>query len=327
MDQLRDRVDALEHQLQTLHQQTRTLARRLRWWRGLAGGLLVLAVLTWALPAGTAQEDPRGGQKGLAQRVAALEDLLKHFSREGNEVFITGANLHIVNGLGATDTVNGVGNLIVGYNEPTGGPQNGSHNVIVGRFHEFSSYGGLVVGEVNSILGPFSSVTGGFLNRAAGIHSSISGGGFNAAGGDSSSIQGGSNNNTRGNLSSITGGSGNITFGLATWIGAGVSNIAGQDEVIEGGIVVGGIGNQAIGNRSAILGGVGNRTVEQDTIVIGGERNVAEGFGSVVSGGVANTALGIHSTISGGRDVVQDATDGWAAGSIGAEVSGSFRSP
>jgi hypothetical protein len=36
-----------------------TVTRRLRWWRGLVGGLLVLAVLTWALPAVTAQEVPR----------------------------------------------------------------------------------------------------------------------------------------------------------------------------------------------------------------------------------------------------------------------------
>jgi hypothetical protein len=83
MDQLHTRLNALEQQL-------RTVNRRLRWWRGLAGGLVALAVLTWTLPFGSAQEGARGGEKGLAQRVAALEDLLKHFSREGNEVFITG---------------------------------------------------------------------------------------------------------------------------------------------------------------------------------------------------------------------------------------------
>jgi hypothetical protein len=83
-------------------------------------------VLTWALPSGTAQEETsKGGRRGLAQRVVALEKLLKHFSREGNEIFITGANLHIVNGLGRTDCgegvgapipdgLNGLGNLIVG---------------------------------------------------------------------------------------------------------------------------------------------------------------------------------------------------------------------
>jgi hypothetical protein len=51
-----------------------------------------VAVLTWALPAVIAQEeDAERGQRGLAQRVAALEQLLTHFSREGKEIFITGA--------------------------------------------------------------------------------------------------------------------------------------------------------------------------------------------------------------------------------------------
>jgi hypothetical protein len=47
MDPLLTRLDALEAQLQTLQQYTHTTARRLRWWRGLACGLLALALLTW----------------------------------------------------------------------------------------------------------------------------------------------------------------------------------------------------------------------------------------------------------------------------------------
>jgi hypothetical protein len=47
-------MDHLHERLERLAQQTHTVARQLRWWRGLAGGLLVLAVLTWALPSGTA---------------------------------------------------------------------------------------------------------------------------------------------------------------------------------------------------------------------------------------------------------------------------------
>jgi hypothetical protein len=85
MDHLQTRLEALELQMHTVN-------RRLRWWRGLAAGAVVLAVLTWALPSGTAQEEAQErGQWRLAHRVAALEKLLKHFSREGNEVFITGA--------------------------------------------------------------------------------------------------------------------------------------------------------------------------------------------------------------------------------------------
>jgi hypothetical protein len=85
MDQQSERLDALEQQMHSVN-------RRLRWWRGLACGAVVLAVLTWALPAVIAQEEDakEKSQKRLAQRVAALEKLLKHFSREGKEIFITG---------------------------------------------------------------------------------------------------------------------------------------------------------------------------------------------------------------------------------------------
>ena len=84
-------MDHLQTRLEALQQQMRTVNRRLRWWRALAGGLLVLAVFTWVLPLSSAQEEEakEQGQKGIAQRVAALEKLLKHFSREGDEVFIT----------------------------------------------------------------------------------------------------------------------------------------------------------------------------------------------------------------------------------------------
>jgi hypothetical protein len=174
MDQLHTRLDALEQQMHTVN-------HRLRWWRGLACGAVVLAVLTWALPAVIAQEEDAKGKepKGLAQRVAALEQLLKHFSRRGDEVFITRANLHIRNGLGQTgceteeepipDCPNGLGKLIVGYNESRVGTcddpsdpfcrdiRTGSHNVVVGSGHNFSSVVGLVVGAGKTISGGVGS--------------------------------------------------------------------------------------------------------------------------------------------------------------------------
>jgi hypothetical protein len=57
-------MDRMHERLEALEQRTHTVARQLRWWRGLAGGLLVLAVLTWALPLSTAQEDPTKWPKG-----------------------------------------------------------------------------------------------------------------------------------------------------------------------------------------------------------------------------------------------------------------------
>jgi hypothetical protein len=145
MDPRHPRVDALERQIHALHQRSRAAEPQLRWWQGLACGLLVGALLTWALPSSTAQEDARGGPQGLADRVAALETLLTPFSRVDHEVVITGANLRLVNGLGRTactdtddegesilDCPNGLGNLIVGYNERRefgANMRTGSHNV------------------------------------------------------------------------------------------------------------------------------------------------------------------------------------------------------
>ena len=60
-------MDLLQQRLEALEQRTHTLARQLRWWRGLACGLLGLAVLTWALPTGTAQEQSTAGSRSLAR--------------------------------------------------------------------------------------------------------------------------------------------------------------------------------------------------------------------------------------------------------------------
>jgi hypothetical protein len=223
MDQLQTRLDALEQQMSTV-------TRRLRWWRGLAGGLLVLAVFTWALPAGTAPEAQK--KKKLEERVAALEDLLQPFSRDGNEVFITGANLHIVNGLEDTTTANGAGNLIVGYNElrPVGGDvRTGSHNIVVGWQNNFSSSGGAVIGAGNSITEDFASVFGGSGNVASGLGSTVCGGLFNIASGIESVVSGGQVNEAAGIRSSISGGNSNIASGFSSSVSGGLERTAEEE--------------------------------------------------------------------------------------------------
>ncbi len=91
---------------------------------------------------------------------------------------ISGVNVQLVNSIGSTETANGVGNLIVGYQKPRPEANNrtGSHNIIVGDQHDYSSHGGLVAGLMNTISGPFSSVSGGYHNTASGDGSSVSGG-------------------------------------------------------------------------------------------------------------------------------------------------------
>ena len=115
----------------------------------------------------------------LETRIAQLESLLQHFTRIGNVIYIEGANLNIRSGSGETSgTVNGYGNLIVGYNEEWGSSndRSGSHNIVVGEGHEYSKYGGLVVGFANTISGGYASVSGGNGNTASGPYSSVSGG-------------------------------------------------------------------------------------------------------------------------------------------------------
>jgi hypothetical protein len=343
MDQLQTRLDALEQQVHTLTQHTQIATRRLRWWRGLACGLVGLAVLTWALPAVIAQEDAwERGQKGLAQRVAALEKLLKHFSREKNDIFITGANLHIVNGLGSTDCgelvgqpipdcPNGLGNLIVGYNEPRelvdGEDQNvrtGSHNVVVGQWHNFSRFGGLVVGIFNTISGDFASVSGGASNTASGQNASVSGGAINTASAVRAAVSGGLGNTASGPFSTVSGGSQN------TASAADASVIGGNGNTASGvrAAVCGGEGNTASEEHSAVSGGAGNTASGFTSVVSGGAGNTASGFTSVVSGGALNTASGDLAAVSGGQNITQETEFGWAAGSEADEVVvGNFRSP
>jgi hypothetical protein len=100
----------------------------------------------------------------LTGRVVALEGKLAHVSVAGNDITISGANLYVNSGAGATDApVNGLGNLIIGYNEPRGGgaDRSGSHNLVVGRGNNYASYGGFVVGLQATSSTPFSSATGG----------------------------------------------------------------------------------------------------------------------------------------------------------------------
>ena len=125
-------------------------------------------------------------------------------SFDGTTLQFSGINLQVVSGSGKTDgTVNGKGNLIVGYDEPglcndSGlpgttcrsdadcgafpasscviGAKTGSHNLVVGAAHGYSSYGGLVAGELNVVSGPYASVTGGSFDTASGTGASVSGG-------------------------------------------------------------------------------------------------------------------------------------------------------
>ena len=77
-------------------------------------------------------------------------------------VQFSGVNVQVVSGSGSTaGPVNGEGNLVVGYDESEGKPQTGSHNLVVGPEHSFTSFGGFLAGDGNSVTAAFGSVSGG----------------------------------------------------------------------------------------------------------------------------------------------------------------------
>jgi hypothetical protein len=110
-------------------------------------------------------------------RLSALEAILAGVSRTGNEVYFTGVNVHVRNGDGSavTSSTNGLGNLIIGYNETSGQTRTGSHNLVVGPEHAYESFGGIVTGQFNRIAGPAAVVLGGAMNQAEGPCSTIAG--------------------------------------------------------------------------------------------------------------------------------------------------------
>jgi hypothetical protein len=99
----------------------------------------------------------------LTSRVVALEAKLAHVSASGNDIVISGANLYVNDGSGGTDgPVNGLGNVVIGYNELRGAgddDRSGSHNLVFGSRNNYSSYGGLVGGLQAGTTTPFSIST------------------------------------------------------------------------------------------------------------------------------------------------------------------------
>jgi hypothetical protein len=191
----------------------------------------------------------------LNTRISAIENTLAGISRTGNDIYINKANVHITSGSGKTDgAVNGLGNLIIGYNEKTGvgDIRTGSHNLVLGKNNNYNSYGGLIAGTNGQISGTYATISGGFGNFANGDHSAIGGGHDNTAngmdssvnGGDSNvantfgdSVSGGASNDAQGGDSSISGGDLNIANAFAASISGGFGNVAnGQDSSISGGI-------------------------------------------------------------------------------------------
>lgn len=204
-------------------------------------------------------------------------------SQLGTEVYFAGCNVNVVSGAGATTApVNGLGNLVIGYNEADQSPHDraGSHNLVIGPEHTYTSFGGFVAGFSNRITGEHCSVLGGFENEATGGDTTVAGGQFNTA---------------RFLDASIGGGRSNVAEALDGWIGGGTCNYVGPGPV-------------PACDPAFLLPGASS--------VSGGRQNAATGDFASVSGGEQNTASGNGSALGGGKTRTASGDHDWAAGSL-----------
>ena len=161
-------------------------------------------------------------------------------------------NVQIINGEGKTSSVNGEGNLVIGYDEnPAKHEQTGSHDLILGEEQTFTSYGDLLAGDDNAVTAPFASITGGHINAASGKYASVSGGGQNTASGEWTSISGGFSNTTKANDAWVGGGEKNTASSIGATVSGGYKNTANRQHAS----VSGGRENTAEGEYASIFGG------------------------------------------------------------------------
>jgi hypothetical protein len=176
----------------------------------------------------------------------------------GPHVIFTGVNVHIRSGhvSGNSYTENGKGNLILGYNEPSGASpaeRGGSHNLVVGPNHRYNFGVGLIMGGSSRLGGDGASVSGGFMNAASGYFSSVSAGVNNEASGQFSNVSAGLRNVAGGDFAAVSGGSDNIASGNTAAVSAGQLNQATGDLSS----VSGGFNNVSSAPLSAVGGGSG----------------------------------------------------------------------
>ncbi len=208
-------------------------------------------------------------------QLASIEAIAPHVSLKAvnghDAARFSSANLQAVNGVGSTASANGLGNMIIGYDEAdtsglyhctigtnpatqtpvanetdcvaAGGEwlntgfKTGSHYLVLGMQNNYSRWGGLITGTYNTSNFDFASVSGGHHNTASGSYSSITGTGATTIG------------------SSATGAGANTTSGNGT--GANTTSGNGSSATGTG-------GNTASGNASNVTGAGGNTTIGFD---------------------------------------------------------------
>ncbi|MBI5889572.1 MAG: hypothetical protein HZB47_02705 [Nitrosomonadales bacterium] len=270
-----------------------------------SAGMLAFAVVPNSFTVGTTISSAAMNDNfsALDARIALLEAKLASVTNETVNgqptVRFTGVNVQVVNGLNATATANGSGNLIVGYDEAldTGTPRctigtdpvsgvivvdetactaaggswlisfkTGSHYIVSGSQNNYSRWGGFLAGNGNTSNYDYASVSGGQFNIASGQYASVSGGQFNTASGQYASVSGGQGNTASGQYASVSGGQANTVSSSFASVSGGRSNTASGEYAS----VSGGRSNTASGHWASVSGGQGCTTAVTYKWTVGG---------------------------------------------------------
>ncbi len=233
----------------------------------------------------TAELRAQLGQLGVGLDI--VERRTGCMSSDGTDTYFTGCNVHVRDGSNDTDgPTNGLGNLVVGYNEAfvPGARRGGSHNLVIGSEHSYTSYGGLIAGFYNTVSAPHATVAGGAFNTASMNRASVTGGERNTASGLAATVSGGADNHASAEFASVTGGYRNAAS-------ASYASVSG------------GAMNSASAHAASVSGGSGNQAAATYASVSGGELNQAVSANASVAGGMYNRAAAAHSHVAGGREI------------------------
>jgi len=242
-------------------------------------------LLSWLFTGGSApvpvlcaQEAPAltAEQAEILSHMTMVEIPIDDRGSTASTIRFAGVNLQLVNGMESTwgnadgqvwdpsvHRTNGLGNLIIGYQEmrtddgvgdtEDSNYRSGSHNLVVGSKNNYWSWGGLVVGARNSMGGWLSTVAGGFNNIANGEAACVGGGESNYAIGRATTVSGGWGNTSSARGATVSGGGGNMALGEFSIVGGGRNNTAEGEHSVVGG----GNSNTARRDTGFLIGGAG----------------------------------------------------------------------
>lgn len=149
-------------------------------------------------------------------------------------VVFSGANLRVNNGSGASRVAdggekNGLGNVIIGYNElQAGNVRTGSHNLIIGPRHYYAGELGIAAGDAN-LINNVASAAIGFGNLADAETAVSLGGKDNLATGKYSAVVGGLSNHAAGLASAVLASHASQTTGFYSAVMGSQSSVADAD--------------------------------------------------------------------------------------------------